>query len=292
MAISTAGAILGGSAISGLSGIVGGLFGNKKSSAKQMEASSAKQAAIQYMYNMQLQQQAQNWEENMYKNRYQWQIEDLKKAGINPLYGLGSAPTLASGTNSVGMPTTPDYISENSSKKQQMLEAINMGLDWSAKKVQMNKIEEETKTEKINQGLKTLEKVQKDLDNKLKQKELNWYDKKTIADLKKTESETILNIKNATKSEAETENARERTNSERINRATEERKNQWYKNHPKIGGFITGSKEVIPSLFDLALTVGGGAYAAKQVKGKVMKKATTQAKKAGRAGTARNMVKK
>ena len=72
-------------------------------------SSSAKAAAQQYNYSLALQKQAQEWNEYMYKHRYQFQRQDMENAGINPLFGMGQAPTVTSGMNSAGM---ADYVGE------------------------------------------------------------------------------------------------------------------------------------------------------------------------------------
>lgn len=43
----------------------------------------------------------QDFSEKQMKNKWQWQVADMKKAGINPLYGLGGSPPTPSGSSSV-----------------------------------------------------------------------------------------------------------------------------------------------------------------------------------------------
>ncbi len=59
------------------SSIAGGLFGN---------ASAAREAARQ-----------REWQENFYKNRHQWEVADLRAAGLNPMLSANSAGSVPSG---------------------------------------------------------------------------------------------------------------------------------------------------------------------------------------------------
>lgn len=57
--------------------VAGGLFGN---------ASAAREAARQ-----------REWQENFYKNRHQWEVADLRAAGLNPMLSANSAGSVPSG---------------------------------------------------------------------------------------------------------------------------------------------------------------------------------------------------
>uniref|UniRef100_A0AAU8B0X0 DNA pilot protein n=1 Tax=Dulem virus 141 TaxID=3145618 RepID=A0AAU8B0X0_9VIRU len=46
---------------------------------------SAASAGLNYLSSSALQRQNQQWQENFYKHRYQWQVEDMKSAGLNPV---------------------------------------------------------------------------------------------------------------------------------------------------------------------------------------------------------------
>lgn len=51
-------------------------------------------AFLNNRFSLKSQHQAQDFSENMYKHRYQWQVEDMKKAGINPMMSyMSGAPS-------------------------------------------------------------------------------------------------------------------------------------------------------------------------------------------------------
>jgi len=68
--------IIGSALISGGSSLLGGLLG--KSSAKKAAAA------------------ANAFTEKQMKNRHQWEVQDLKAAGLNPILSAGSAPSMGS----------------------------------------------------------------------------------------------------------------------------------------------------------------------------------------------------
>ena len=171
-----------------------GLFGFGSSN-------SAKAAQKQYEYNMALQQQAQQWNEYMYKNRYKFQMQDLKNAGINPLFGMGQAPSVTSGTNSVGM---PDAVGEQYNKFQQIMSILDFGQNLSAKKAQTKLLENQANTEAINTNLKSLEVIEKNINNIKGQKDLKYYDREKLAYLKNLESQTYKNLQEAQNNIADT----------------------------------------------------------------------------------------
>lgn len=250
---------------------------------------AAAAAAQQYEYNLALQKQAQEWNEYMYKNRYQMQVEDLEKAGINKLYGLGNAPTVTSATNSVGMPGT---VEERNGKMQQLLTGVEIARNWSAQKVEMEKVKQETATEFYNTQLKSLEVVGKQLENALSKKNLDWYDKRQIAELKRTYSEIQANLAGASNAYAQAGSARALANkynaeTNKIGFESVKTKAQadFYKKHPIIAGIAMGGQELEPvlrngnQLINTILTSRDRRY----------QTAVNQAK---RAGNARNLVAK
>lgn len=221
-----------------------GLFGDKYSAAQA--------AYDQYNYNLKLQQQAQGWNEYMYKNRYQFQVDDLKKAGINPMYGLGSAPSVSSGTNSIGM---PEYVQEAAQKEQKRQNFINNGMniltflrDYSAVNAENKLKTAQTNTENYNTQLKALETIGTQLNNLYKQKELNTYDKRFITELREAQSRITSNLGMATQANANAMSAREtasfmqqktKTEIEATKAAGEavkkaRRENKWHEEHPVL----------------------------------------------------------
>lgn len=168
-------------------------------------SASAKAAKRQYQYNLKLQKQAQDWNEYMYKNRYQMEKADKLAAGLNQLYGLSNAPSVTSGMNSTSL---GEDVAEANGRKQRIIEAIQTATDMQAKKVAMDKMKQETKTEELNTIFQGLKNIRQQIDNKLGQKQLDWYDRKQLKELQKTESEIKKNAADAVKSYASAEKDR------------------------------------------------------------------------------------
>lgn len=74
---------------------VGNFFGQDRQ--EDSQSFNAEQAAIAHARSIQ-----------MYQNRYQWSVEDLKKAGLNPMLAYGHGPGSAgSGAQASGSPASP-----------------------------------------------------------------------------------------------------------------------------------------------------------------------------------------
>lgn len=261
--------------------LIGGLFNSG--------SQSARAAALQYQYNLSLQREAQKFNEYMYRNRYQMQVEDLEKAGINKLYGLGSAPTTSSVGGSVGM---PDMVTEKNNRMQNFLTGIDLASNLTARQVQNEKIQQETKTEKVNTEIKKLEEINQELENIYSKKKINWFDKRQAAELEEIKSKITKNIEEAGEARERAQNARENNNLIRANTKETEnkaeingREAQWIKDHPVLSGFGIGMKYLGPS----AKYAKDAIEAGLEIKNPKMKKA---AKQASRSNTARGKVKK
>lgn len=174
--------------------------------------SAAKASARQYQYNLKLQQQSQAWQEHVMQNRYQWQRQDLENAGINPLYGMGTAPMGSAGTNSVGM---GGDVEEQAQKRQAILQGLQLVTDWSAKRADINLKEKQANTEEYNAMLKQYETIGQELDNLYKQKDLKWYDKIKQKELEKTQSDILNNMSQIRVNNAQSGLIREQTNTAR-----------------------------------------------------------------------------
>lgn len=224
-----------------IGGTVGKLFGGS--------SNSAKAAAQQYHYNLKLQQQQQDWNEYMYKNRFQMQKQDMINAEINPLFGMGQAPTVTSGTNSVGM---ADMVGEQNNKIQQILSAIDTGQNLSAKRAQTKLIENQAKTEEINTNLKTIEVEEKNIINLMNRIRLKYLDAKEKAEIQNQVSQSKQNISTAQKNISD-------INTSELNNKKTERIEEWHRKHPKLSGIFTGLSEGGQTL--LGLVMGGGSVA-------------------------------
>lgn len=247
-----------------------GLFGNKNNSAKA--------AAQQYQYNLALQQQQQQWNEYMYKNRYQMQREDMEKAGINPLFGMGQAPSVTSGLNSTSL---PDYVGEQNNKFQQALSLLDFTSNLSAKAAQTKLIQNQADTEKISANLKTLETQTQALENLRRKKDLTYQDKKAIAELKESMSRTMLNIEQTQTEQvqrgyirANTGKAYAETRNQILNNKPLERHEKYMQNHPFMGGTLEGAKNNAGAITTLLGMLAGGAIGGKAAVGRLNRRST------------------
>lgn len=205
---------------------LGGLF-------RKSGNNSAKAAAQQYQYNLALQQQQQQWNEYMYRNRYQMQVEDLEKAGINKLYGLGQAPTVTSGLNSSGM---ADYVGEQNNKVQQFLSALEVGQNLSARRAEQKKVEQETRTEEINTKLKIIEEQGQILENAYKRIKLKFLPSREKAEIQGIIAQAKKNITGAQKDISD-------INTSALDNIPKERQKKWHQEHKKWSEILTGAGE-------------------------------------------------
>lgn len=265
-----------GGILGGIGGILGGIGNNKGND-------SARALKMQYDYNLALQKQSQQFDEYMYKNRYQMQSEDLENAGINKLYGLSNAPTVTATQGSVGM---PDIIGEKNNKIQRTLEMIGLATDWSAKKAQISKTQAETNTENVNTELKKIDKINAMLNAIYKNKEINWYDKRQAHELEKLKAETLNNLSKSEENYAMAGNARALTvknlketqiedENSIINRKINKQAEEFIKKHPKIKGILGGTRAMSEILKGIGTTaglgIGGAGVAAASKKAKAIK---------------------
>lgn len=215
-----------------LAGLAMGLFGS---------SSSAKAAQTQYKNNLKLQQQAQAWNEFMYKNRYQMQVEDLEKAGINRLYGLGTAPAVTSGLNSVGL---PDTVGEQNNKANQLLNGIALTQNLSAKRAEIKNTEQKTRTEQFNTQLRQMEVLDKRIDNFEKQKRLTTLDERMMNEMKQQRLDLIKTMAETNDLRARAGNAQAQTRMIEAQKKGVDRINDFHENNEAISRLITGSSEL------------------------------------------------
>lgn len=211
-----------------VAGSLGSIASGIKSFFGKSGNNSAKAAAQQYQYNLALQKQAQEWNEYMYKNRYTFQRQDLENAGINPLFGMGQAPSVTSGTNSVGM---ADYVGEQNNKFNQMMSLLDFGQNLSARRAQTKLTEQQVLTEEQNTLLRSAEVIGKELENK-------WLPKEKEASLKNQYADIMEKIAETNKKYAETRLTNAKTARENLEQAPMKRYEEMIRKNPELGRIL------------------------------------------------------
>lgn len=133
-------------------GIAGGL----------LAANSAKKAAeISANASAENTQKQIDWYREMANNAHQMEVEDLRKAGLNPILSAGGSTAGAIASNGISpqMPDTSGYAQSGAVLAQ----GIQSGLQFMN---DTKRLENETKTANAEVALKTVETIGKQLENK------------------------------------------------------------------------------------------------------------------------------
>lgn len=210
-AVATAGKLAlqnSGSIMTGISNLFGG--GN----------SSSQALAQQYKYQKNLMKYGNDLAVDNYKHRYQWQVEDLKNAGIHPWYGIGSAGSLPGQSGSVGI---PDTVGEKRNKQDAIMQGLQLVQDWTAKQTENKLKSQQALTEEQNTKLRELEVIEKELKNK-------YLEPRIKKELEEAKSRIFKNM-------AESSNINENTK-------TTARTNRWHKKHPILSEIAIAGQEL------------------------------------------------
>lgn len=93
---------------SALSSLAGGVAGGAKAAAGDVAG---------FFANRYMQRDAQDFTRDMMKNRHQWEVSDLRKAGLNPILSAGGAPSMG-GSPALGVSMGDPYSSAVSAARQ------------------------------------------------------------------------------------------------------------------------------------------------------------------------------
>ena len=161
-------------------------------------AGSAMSQAMQYNYQKKLQQQQQQWQERMSNTAHQRQKADLLKAGINPLLtatGGNGASTPSGGMGQAGLTDIGGNVQKGISSAIEFQQLKNQ---TSLSKAQTGLFNAQTDTETTKALLNQIQSAETMVNTMLKQKDLDWADKKYAQMLEEGISKTKLNYASAT----------------------------------------------------------------------------------------------
>lgn len=210
-AIATAGKLAlqhGGNLMSGISNLFGG--GN----------TSANAIAQQYKYNKKLMQLQNDMNVYNYQHQTQWKVQDNKLAGVHPWYGIANGTTPSVTGSSVGM---PDTVGEKKTRQDAVLQGLQLVQDWTSRQAENKLKNQQALTEEHNTKLKSLEVIEKELQNK-------YLEPRIKKELEETKSRIIKNM-------AESSSINENT---KITART----NRWHKKHPVLSEIAIAGQEL------------------------------------------------
>lgn len=137
--------------------------------------------AFQNKYNMDAQEDVQLHQEEMFRHRYQWQMQDMREAGLNPMLASGATPPSGGGGGSVGSGSNPDIVGALATAKQ--FEKIDQDMKTQEEQQKLLKAQEgKTRMDSDKTAAETFERLEAARESQKRQELLHEQVAKTRAE--------------------------------------------------------------------------------------------------------------
>lgn len=180
------------SLISGAGGALTSYMGAKSSA-----TSAKKQMAFQMMQQM----MQQSWEKQKMQHAHQWEMQDLKNAGLNPALTAMGGSGASGGSIGMGSGAMADTSGYTASANA-ILESVKNSINSAQTEKRIENENAMTEAEVANKNADTLNKME----------EYPWISKKNTKAIEEAESRIINNQINSAKQTAETHKIQEEIN--------------------------------------------------------------------------------
>lgn len=146
-----------------------------------------------YAYNLALQKQQQNWLEHMSSTAHQREKADLLAAGFNPLMALNNgASTPNGGLNSLGSDISSAKKAEQANKINAVLGLANAATQQQAVSSASNLQNAQAINQLQDAGLKATQNLKEIIETKIRNKDLDNYEKKFTTEIERIMAQTGL----------------------------------------------------------------------------------------------------